>query len=131
MSRPVIKAPKTDYPEELAPGSVVLDREGWAWQRFGDGRWFGQPERVARQMRWPQLLAERGDLTVLHDADAPAQPESTLSQQAHVAQLIDIVTAYRLAAHKHLGLGARPLDEYFDAEMLRLLRATTCPEKES
>lgn len=125
MSRPVIKAP--ECPEELAPSSVVLDREGYVWQRFSEDRWFGQPGRVAASFRWPQLLADRGDLTVLHDAGAEDLDESTLSQQAHVTQLIDTVTAYRLAVHKHLGLGARPLDEHFDSELLGLLRATTCP----
>ena len=58
--------PKTLTADDPEPpiGSVVIDREGSAWQRFEDGRWF----EAASGDPWtlPMLTGEYGPLTLIH-----------------------------------------------------------------
>lgn len=65
-------------PYEPARGSVVLDREGWAWQRLR-GSWvrtgtvitFLAPARQSGIARWVELLADHGPVELIHRANPP------------------------------------------------------------
>jgi hypothetical protein len=60
-------------PPEPRKGSVVLDKDGIAWQR-GDESW-SKPNSVSwSATRWLVLLAEHGPVRLLHDAPAD-EPE--------------------------------------------------------
>lgn len=61
---------------EPPPGSVVLDREGDAWQR-SHGNYFGHRWwHCGQQFTWTELLDKYGPVRVIYDPSAPAERES-------------------------------------------------------
>lgn len=53
-----------DVPPEPVARSVVLDRDGDAWQRSRIGGWWNDVDNST----WVELLARRGPLTLIYDA---------------------------------------------------------------
>ena len=64
-------------PEEPPAGSVVLSKNGQAWQRFGDV-WSCSSlfAMLGSGVPWVLLLAKSGPLRILHWADEPVKEES-------------------------------------------------------
>lgn len=82
MSDRVGNTMKCVFPDELTAGSVVLDRDGHAWQRvisfptLNDARWHQvvTVNPAYTSLSWIQLLAAHGPLLCIHDAKTePAQ----------------------------------------------------------
>lgn len=74
-------APRTlgvEVPDEPPRRSVVLDADGWAWQRLFGG-WvrvgtvitFLSAGRAGNTLAWPHLLADHGRVELIYRAPAP------------------------------------------------------------
>lgn len=73
VTRPIVPSRylSATFPPEPQPNSVVLDKEGIAWQRRDNG-WTPSGGHFMADRLWLVLLAESGPVRLLWEAPAPA-----------------------------------------------------------